>query len=696
MKKFLLICLSSFVCTTSNAFYHEEDEITGEDPAVETVSGETESSEEGDKSSIEIGSESDETIKDSENDSTDQYSIIDDNSDEETDTEGNDQNNSNDENNEISDVQNGIDENNGMIINQESDEEEEIFDSELFDPLSEGGNAGELLSCLAPENNSKKAKLFARAASEPLTYAWFDEIVNPALASGQTSVNISEYNIAFNDTNKNKIIALALKFKIMHPEYFYLSRYGYSWSSSGIFTSINMVFDSAYYDASKINAFQSVCNSILAGVDSSMSDVEKALYLHDYLVTHNDYDTTYSKYNAYNALVNQTSVCQGYSLAYLYLMKQAGVETGYVTSDTMNHAWNYVKIDGVTYFVDNTFDDPISSGAPCYRMYCGHSHFLVNCSTLSSDHESTDWINEDGVNVRYLYNDTINNRFWKNMSLAVPHIGREWLIDDHAGQSHTYNVETGETHTVTWNASEASSYYSAFRGLAASQKHFFIASNRYIYRLDLEDYTATLFASLTDEEWETGTIYGMQTVNNGDTQQLYVDIATGFSKTEYKSTKIIDIPFASIIRIDVSGPGSVSPSAVHYSSQVSEYTIRNEIRTGLITGSALTPETILESKCTFSIEDDAGGYIVFYSDHASPRVIRVKNLSEDMNITLREIGDASLDGSIDVADLSVASSYILSASKVIDESTDSSDYDRNGVIDVADLSSISNRILRGG
>ena len=113
---------------------------------------------------------------------------------------------------------------------------------------------------------------------------------------------------------------------------------------------------------------QAVVDAAIAScVTDGMSDYEIAKALHDYLALNNEYDMRYYSggmprisYTAYGALVNRTSVCAGYALAYERLMDQVGIPCEYVTGMTTSgsHAWNIIQIDGEWYHVDVTWDDP--------------------------------------------------------------------------------------------------------------------------------------------------------------------------------------------------------------------------------------------------------------------------------------------------------------------------------------------------
>ena len=92
--------------------------------------------------------------------------------------------------------------------------------------------------------------------------------------------------------------------------------------------------------------------------------------IHDYVVKHVSYDTSYKAYTAYEALVNRSAVCQGYALLTYQLLKEAGIENHFVTGtgDGQPHAWNLVKIENKWYHLDTTFDDPFQMSRAASRI----------------------------------------------------------------------------------------------------------------------------------------------------------------------------------------------------------------------------------------------------------------------------------------------------------------------------------------
>lgn len=114
---------------------------------------------------------------------------------------------------------------------------------------------------------------------------------------------------------------------------------------------------------------ENILSSVLV---KGMSGVEKALMIHEYLILNTQYDYAayleYKKdpsgspipdsdYDIYGTLVNKTAVCQGYALSYKYLLEAAGIGNVGFASNT-EHVWNTITLNGSSYYVDCTWDDP--------------------------------------------------------------------------------------------------------------------------------------------------------------------------------------------------------------------------------------------------------------------------------------------------------------------------------------------------
>ena len=164
-----------------------------------------------------------------------------------------------------------------------------------------------------------------------------------------------------------------------NPQIFYvIPQMSYSISLSGNIAALYVDYginNTTLTDA-QINTmcdkFYNVAFDILKDVQSDWSILDKLIHMHNEICLICVYDDTLSKYTAYEALVEGTAVCQGYALAYRYLLAMAGVSSEYVVSDSINHIWNSVEVDGQLYNIDVTWDDPSRSGV------CDYSNFLVS------------------------------------------------------------------------------------------------------------------------------------------------------------------------------------------------------------------------------------------------------------------------------------------------------------------------------
>ena len=127
---------------------------------------------------------------------------------------------------------------------------------------------------------------------------------------------------------------------------------------------------------------KSIVNSI---IKAGMDDHEKVKAIHDYVVKHVSYDTSYKAYTAYDALANRSAVCQGYTLLTYQLLKEAGIQSHIVTGkgNGQAHAWNLVKIEDKWYHLDTTFDDPV----PDKEGRVTYSYYNMSDEQLSKDHE---------------------------------------------------------------------------------------------------------------------------------------------------------------------------------------------------------------------------------------------------------------------------------------------------------------------
>ncbi|WP_169083580.1 transglutaminase domain-containing protein [Paenibacillus sp. PL91] len=136
-------------------------------------------------------------------------------------------------------------------------------------------------------------------------------------------------------------------------------------------------------------------------IEPGMNDHEKIKAIHDWIVSHVEYDQTLKHYTAYDAIKLGETVCQGYSLLGYKMLKEAGI-TVLIAEGTVNtgeHAWNMVQLDGVWYHLDLTWDDPVgvsasgnnasSDASKPNKSTIRYNYYLKTDAELRADHQWT-------------------------------------------------------------------------------------------------------------------------------------------------------------------------------------------------------------------------------------------------------------------------------------------------------------------
>lgn len=113
-----------------------------------------------------------------------------------------------------------------------------------------------------------------------------------------------------------------------------------------------------------------VMTTIVNGAKAKTTSIEKAKYVHDYLISNSAYDYELKSSTIYDLLMNKKGTCRAYSLAFKDAMDKLGIECVVVVQDDKLHSWNQVKIDGKWYNVDVTWDSNNSiNGTPDATLF---------------------------------------------------------------------------------------------------------------------------------------------------------------------------------------------------------------------------------------------------------------------------------------------------------------------------------------
>lgn len=216
-----------------------------------------------------------------------------------------------------------------------------------------------------------------------------------------------------------------------HPEFFYVSHnYGIEYTFSTVTKIVPHYLMNAADTATAKEKFNAGVNRAIAQVDSSMNDLQKALTIHDYICsnatfTDDELDSAHSAWGFFN---NGHIVCAGYALTYSYLMNKVGVQCEMITSIKLSHGWNAVKIDGVYYNVDCSWDDAASSIYGYSDNKVNHGNFLKSESVFSVTHKKegdsydADTF-DDCVRTDTRYD---SGAFWEDKKISIPVINGKY------------------------------------------------------------------------------------------------------------------------------------------------------------------------------------------------------------------------------------------------------------------------------
>lgn len=136
----------------------------------------------------------------------------------------------------------------------------------------------------------------------------------------------------------------------------------YSYRSSPALNRTTVAFtynDPGVRPFGDFSAVEEAAKVLLSNIPPSLSAFDKAVIVHDRLVSHISYDKDAPRASLLaGALCDRRASCDGYAKAYQYLLQQLGIDALIVYGDAGGaHAWNIIKLDDGYYNADITWDD---------------------------------------------------------------------------------------------------------------------------------------------------------------------------------------------------------------------------------------------------------------------------------------------------------------------------------------------------
>lgn len=338
---------------------------------------------------------------------------------------------------------------------------------------------------------------------------------------GQLETGAKEIDVTFFDVPKSNITNLWTEILYSHPDVYYVNtRISYSYNTA----TLNVTkIKPNYLEGIDKALFDREYAKMMAVVKPGMSDMEKALAIHDYIVAQCEYDTKANpgdlkctSFSMYGTVAKKLSVCQGYAGTFMAAMKDLGIECTMIKNAT--HAWNQVKIDEKWYHVDCTWDDPIGNASG--KVY--HTYFMKSDEYFLKDAKEKEhtWNAADYVSCTDKSFD--DNCAWDNTTNQLVYNEGKWYFTQYDKTSkseayYSYDMSTGKVTLVKklggkWYApGSTTTFYPGNTSTASDGKYMYYTTQNSIRVMNYDgtgDKALIRLSNLGD-----GRIYNLSYVN---------------------------------------------------------------------------------------------------------------------------------------------------------------------------------------
>lgn len=463
-----------------------------------------------------------------------------------------------------------------------------------------------------------------------------------------------------------------------HPELYYARTNGYYYSAGYFYEGevkktylVRIKPNYANTDEeirTMLDTVRTEADRILSLISDDMTDLEKVLILHDYLVLNFEYDLDYENYDLYSFLETHVGVCEAYSYTMRYFLNRLGIESTFCESDAMNHMWNIVKIDGNWYHMDVTWDDPIYD----MKGKSLHEYFLASDAQFSDEDLYDDGLKHYDFEPAGLCVDTTyDNAFWAaGQNETVSDISPICFNDDEyfcmtyeakKGSSLVaYDKVSGKKRVVkrlgiNWPAAANSAWGGCYSGLA------------FVNGLLLYNTPTELRAILPDGSHDTVVATFDRESYEGKPDHSYCSLFQFTLRQDGRA--VTQLPFEtneleplSLVGYICADPGDTEPDLF-----TADFTLReNDLHTFEPTGSVSVPATYVTSgvgteACTGCEKTRACSILPFCKSGKDPHdptpidlLPALSLLAGDPNVTLSPLlFDADGDSAYDLLDLNL-------------------------------------------
>lgn len=289
-----------------------------------------------------------------------------------------------------------------------------------------------MLTALLPTLEMKEVSAQESSAEEQCR-----QEIKEMLTSGDASEhNLSAYNLSYSQVNTIYNDLITGECRLAYTAYDGCSLCA---STNGkIVLKVSMAHANNNFSTTYPKLVSSV-NEIISAMPSGLSEADKALYLHDQLISKTVYKDGTPSSTAVGPLVYGYGICTGYADAYALLLNQVGIDSVLVCNNGASHTWNYVDVDGQWYHVDPTWDDSASGER-------NHTYFLLNDSEVKSVRSHNTWVTADSSTISST-STAFADSYIRNVTGKMIYDNGSWYYAD-GNSIKANNMEGTEERTV--------------------------------------------------------------------------------------------------------------------------------------------------------------------------------------------------------------------------------------------------------
>lgn len=487
-------------------------------------------------------------------------------------------------------------------------------------------------------------------------------------------------------------------------------------------------------------------DQVVSEVDPFWSDVEKALYLHDWMASQFEYNGEKSDYDDEEvaseegrlkrspyALYSQgKAVCEGYARLYNLLLARVGIESQIVISRSLQHGWNIVKIDDLWYHVDITKDDPMNSppGTVKHNFFLNGHYWNMGASTGDDANNSIDWLLADGRHVWELQARSMDNyaksaAFWeKSEKRILPYGENEWLVVESGGDNgyrttayfnvYDFDQENAEvtcrtlhTEDIIWYAGGGFINYQYTNAVVYGENDYLIYYTPNALKVFSEDMGIRTICEMNAEETEMYGEYADMYLD-GDilclstAYDMFSDERTQYILNMRHLERVIDNMFIANLVPQwqpwIDWMDGLMPIFVE-STETTETTTAMETtttETTAMTETTTTTTTIVTTTETTTTETTTTETTTEKATATSAETTGTMNeteSTESVTVPNKGNGDLNMNGQVDVVEVINVQQILLGRATVKEEHKQAVDLDGDGMISGFDLAIMKRMVL---